>query len=160
MVRVHRDDPASWRIAFRRKRAPKTVQDFDQVPERAERARLGSVGFVSGFVQAHTSSLPSGRLQSAVVEVFGLQESPGFRHSGEEFVYCLSGVLQLVVGDERRTLYPGDSAVFDSKFRHRYESAPENPDPSAKLLMVWYEAEEEGFSIQRDEECEVEYGER
>ncbi|MFX8895391.1 cupin domain-containing protein, partial [Acinetobacter baumannii] len=88
---------------------------------------------------------------------FGLQESAGFRHSGEEFVYCLSGVLQLVVGEEKRVLYPGDSAVFDSKFRHRYESAPENPEPSAKLLMVWYEAEEEGFSIQRDAECEAEY---
>lgn len=154
-VRVHRGDNASWRIAFRRSRAPKSIKDFDPVESSEERKRLGRVGFVTGFVQAHDASLPNGRLQAASLHLYGDQEEPGFRHSGEEFVYCLSGILKLTVGDESFMLGPGDSAVFDSSFRHRYESGlPTGTGEATQALMVWYEGTEEAFAIRPDEECE------
>lgn len=155
IICVHRNDPAKWHIAFRRMRAPKGIKDFDQVADPGERRRLGSVGFVSGFVHTHDAALPNGRLQAATLDLFGDQEEPGFRHSGEEFIYCMSGVLKLTVADETYMLYPGDSAMFDSSYRHRYESGqPLDSTEVTRALMVWYEGNEQAFSIRPDEECE------
>lgn len=55
-------------------------------------------------------------------------------HPGEEFVYVLSGVLRLCVGDkEPMLLRPGDSAYFDSALDHVYVSAGEE---DAHIVVV------------------------
>ena len=151
IIQVHRASNEKWHIAFRRKRAPKAIRDFDLVADSAERVRLGGLGFVSGFVMSHDSVNPSGRLQAATVQLYGEQEEPGFRHSGEEFVYCLAGSVRLTVGAEVQVLAPGDSATFDSSFRHRYEA--DGPEP-ATILMVWYEGAEVASAVAKDHECE------
>lgn len=152
-VRVHRDNPAGWFIAFTRKRAPSRLKDYQVVPSPEERLRLGHVGFVSAFAQTHDCALRNGKIRSAVLEIFGDQERPGFRHSGEEFVYCLAGRLRLTVGGEITILNPGDSATFRAHLRHRYESDLPAGELT-RMLMVWIETEEMREALQHDEECE------
>lgn len=52
------------------------------------------------------------------IEPFLLTISPGdkvahFCHTGQEFVYMLSGTLEFTVGDDTLLLHPGDSLYFD-----------------------------------------------
>jgi transcriptional regulator with XRE-family HTH domain len=155
-VKVSRAGEMPWRIAFRRQRAPRIYKDFDPVPDPEERHRLGNLGFVSGFFETQGSALTGGKLEAAVVELFGDQERPGFRHSGEEFVYCLSGQLRLTVGREVHVLNPGDSATFWSRHRHRYESCLPSPSSEVtRMIMVWYEAPEDEKARAHDDECEA-----
>ena len=42
-------------------------------------------------------------------------------HQGFEFIHVLSGTLQLLIGADQSTLYPGDSIYFDSNVRHGYK---------------------------------------
>jgi transcriptional regulator with XRE-family HTH domain len=154
-VKVSRHSETPWRISFRRDRAPRIYQDFDLAPELNERHRIGNLGFVSGFFQTQGSALTGGKLEAAIVELYGPQERPGFRHSGEEFVYCISGRLRLTVGPEEHILEPGDSATFWSRYRHRYGSAlPLPSDEATRMIMVWYEAPEEETARAHDEECD------
>lgn len=153
-IQVHRGETAPWRIAFRREKAPSIYEDFQPISECQERKRLGRVGFVSGFYQAQGCMLRGGKLQAAVYELFGNQEKAGFRHSGEEFVYCMRGRLRVTVGKTVTVLEPGDSATFWSRYRHRYESdLPADSPESTLLMMVWYEGEEEASSLAEDDEC-------
>jgi transcriptional regulator with XRE-family HTH domain len=43
-------------------------------------------------------------------------------HTGHEFVYCLRGVLEYLVQDERFELQPGDSLLFAAHLRHRWKN--------------------------------------
>ena len=45
-------------------------------------------------------------------------EPPSSTHQGEEFLFVLSGQLEVRVGDEVHRLRPGDSIYFDSRLKH------------------------------------------
>ena len=153
--RVHRQSAAPWRIAFRREKAPSMYQDFAPVEGSDVRKRIGNLGFVTGFLQSLDCQIRDGKLQAALVELYGDQERAGFRHSGEEFVYCLQGRLKLTINSDTLILEPGDSATFRSGFRHRYESdLPLQPGTEpTRMLMVWIEEEEEEMAVMADAEC-------
>jgi transcriptional regulator with XRE-family HTH domain len=53
----------------------------------------------------------------------GAEPSGPFQHDGEEVGVILEGVLELVVGDSRNILHPGDSFFFHSDVTHRYRNA-------------------------------------
>jgi quercetin dioxygenase-like cupin family protein len=58
-----------------------------------------------------------------------------YRHEGEEFVYVLSGTLELTVGDEKRTLNEKDSLRFNSNVDHHLS----NPGGrQTELLVILY----------------------
>ncbi|MFZ4508880.1 MAG: helix-turn-helix domain-containing protein [Fimbriimonas sp.] len=157
--RVHRAKEAKWRVAFRKTKSPSTIVDFEVVEEASERDRIGNLGFVTGFLQSLDCSIRGGKLQSAVVELYGNQERPGFRHSGEEFVMCLQGRLKLSISSHTLLLEPGDSVTFWSRYRHRYESdlpVKAGIEPT-RMLMVWIEQEEEQIAVMADEECEIDH---
>ena len=42
-----------------------------------------------------------------------------YQHEGEEWLYVLQGRLQILLGDQKHELGPGDSAHFDSRIPHR-----------------------------------------
>ncbi len=42
-----------------------------------------------------------------------------YRHEGEEWLYVLSGALQLTLTEDTYTLSPGDAAHFDARLPHR-----------------------------------------
>jgi len=59
----------------------------------------------------------------------------GYRHEGEELVYVLSGELEVVVDQEKRSLAEKESYRFNSNLDHHFS----NPgDVETELLVVLY----------------------
>ena len=56
-------------------------------------------------------------------------------HEGEEFIYVLSGIIEIRYGKEVYTLSEGDSIYYDSVVDHQVYAAGELP---AKILAVVY----------------------
>ena len=44
-------------------------------------------------------------------------------HSGQEFVYCLEGLLSVTIDEDIYVLEPGDSLIFDAYIPHHCENA-------------------------------------
>ena len=55
-------------------------------------------------------------------------------HEGEEFIYVLSGNVQIIYGKDKYDLKPGDSIYYDSIVAHHVHSV----DGNAKILAVVY----------------------
>jgi transcriptional regulator with XRE-family HTH domain len=76
------------------------------------------------------------------VEPFLLTISPQdkegcFRHRGHEFIYILTGKLDLTLGEEKITLRPGDSLYFDPTLPHSLKSLNQKP---ARFLCLFIDA--------------------
>lgn len=56
-------------------------------------------------------------------------------HEGEEFVYVLSGSIEIIYGKETHILEPGDSIYYDSVVEHHIHSAN---GQTGKILAVVY----------------------
>lgn len=56
-------------------------------------------------------------------------------HSGEEYVYVLTGIVTLWLEDRRYTLYPGDSIQIHSNQPHNWAN---NTNKVAELLSINY----------------------
>ena len=56
-----------------------------------------------------------------------------YKHNGEEFVYVLEGILTLYLKDEKKFLYPGDSAHYDSCKKHNWSN---ETNKKVKLLTI------------------------
>jgi uncharacterized cupin superfamily protein len=59
----------------------------------------------------------------------------GYQHEGEEFVYVLTGTVEVVVGDHVNRLGPADSLHFNSGIRHQLRNVAEE---KAELIVVIY----------------------
>jgi quercetin dioxygenase-like cupin family protein len=62
-------------------------------------------------------------------------EGVGYQHEGEEFVYVLSGSVEIAVGEHINVLEEGDSLHFNSGIRHRMRNVS---DTRAEMLVVVY----------------------
>jgi len=59
----------------------------------------------------------------------------GYQHEGEEFVYVLTGKIEIIVGDHVNRLKKGDSLHFNSGIRHQMKNVA---DETTELLVVIY----------------------
>ena len=59
----------------------------------------------------------------------------GYQHEGEEFVYVLSGNMEIIVGEHVNKLKSGDSLHFNSGIRHKMKNIGKE---KAELLVVIY----------------------
>ncbi len=59
----------------------------------------------------------------------------GYQHQGEEFVYVLSGKVEITVGDHVNSLKTADSLHFNSGIQHHMRNVG---DEDAELLVVIY----------------------
>jgi uncharacterized cupin superfamily protein len=59
----------------------------------------------------------------------------GYQHEGEEFVYVLSGQVEISVGDHVNRLGPTDSLHFNSAIQHHMRNVGKE---DAELLVVIY----------------------
>lgn len=59
----------------------------------------------------------------------------GYQHEGEEFVYVLSGKVEIIVGDNRNSLEKDDSLHFNSAIKHQLRNIG---DDTAELIVVIY----------------------
>ena len=62
-------------------------------------------------------------------------EGVGYRHEGEEFVYVLSGKVEVSVGDHVNRLGPNDSLHFNSGIQHNLKNVGSEV---AELIVVIY----------------------
>jgi transcriptional regulator with XRE-family HTH domain len=67
-------------------------------------------------------------------------------HSGQEFVYCLSGTLVYWVEKVEYLLEVGDSLIFESHLPHRWENRGDNP---ARAILVIRPSDVDDRSITR-----------
>jgi transcriptional regulator with XRE-family HTH domain len=56
-------------------------------------------------------------------------------HGGEEFIYVLEGEMEVIFGNHRDVLLPGDSIYFESSIPHRVQCHQEKV---TKILAVLY----------------------
>ena len=113
---------------------------------RAEdRERDRSISFSNGAADArkHMEYHPlaqqkAGRHMEPFVIDINPEDAPDFQlsaHEGEEFIYVMSGEVEIVYGKETYTLKEGDSIFYDSIVKHHVHGAP---GKSAKILAVVY----------------------
>lgn len=83
------------------------------------------------------ASKPSRHMEPFVIDVVpGVVERSGrSSHEGEEFLYVLSGSLEIEYGREVHVLWPGDSIYFESIVPHEVRTHGAAP---ARLLAVVY----------------------
>jgi len=76
-------------------------------------------------------------LKAFLIKIDAMQEHKGvgYQHEGEEFVYVLSGKIEIMVGDHLNTLKKGDSLHFNSGIRHQLKNIDKK---KAELLVVIY----------------------
>ena len=89
---------------------------------------------------AYTTLTPGAEnkhLKAFRVTIEAQQDHKGvdYHHEGEEFVYVLSGKIEVAVGEHINTLEKGDSLHFNSGIRHKLKSVS---DEKAELIVVIY----------------------
>jgi quercetin dioxygenase-like cupin family protein len=89
---------------------------------------------------AYTTLTPGAEnkhLKAFRVTIDAMQEHKGvgYQHEGEEFVYVLSGKIEVMVGAHINTLKKGDSLHFNSGVRHQLKNIDKT---KAELLVVIY----------------------
>ncbi len=70
-----------------------------------------------------------------VVEAGAHHDGVSYRHEGEEFVYVLSGQVEVQVGEHVNVLKPGGSLHFNSAVQHDLRNTGEK---DAELIVVVY----------------------
>jgi len=85
------------------------------------------------------SNAKSGRhMEPFVIQIAPVQEGVDFvlsTHEGEEFIYCLEGIVEIKYGTETYILEEGDSIYYDSIVAHHVHAGGEQ---GAKILAVVY----------------------
>ncbi len=59
----------------------------------------------------------------------------GYQHEGEEFIYVLKGTVEVMVGENRNVLSPGESLHFNSSITHKLRNLSAE---KAEMLVVLY----------------------
>lgn len=69
------------------------------------------------------------------IEAMQNHKGVGYQHEGEEFIYVLSGNIEVVVGDHVNVLKKNDSLHFNSGIRHMLRNIGKS---KAELIVVVY----------------------
>ena len=120
-----RQEPVREQIVFRK------AAERSRVPFlRGLLEGLGGESFV-GRVEAFLLTLESG----------GSSGPHGMLHTGHELVFCLRGVIEYEVENQRYTLEPGDSLIFAAQLLHRWRN-PTNHVANAIIVISAFEDSE------------------
>lgn len=111
----------------------------------ADREANTSISFSNGATDArkHMEYHPlaqqkAGRHMEPFVIDINPEQNPEFQlsaHEGEEFIFVMSGEVEIIYGKDKYTLHEGDSIFYDSIVKHHVHGAP---GKSAKILAVVY----------------------
>jgi transcriptional regulator with XRE-family HTH domain len=87
-------------------------------------------------IESLGSGLPNQQLEPFKMIVSPNSENilESVSHSGEEFVYCLSGRLEYIVGNETFILEPGDRLLFKASQPHCWRNLGKEP---AEVMLVF-----------------------
>jgi len=111
----------------------------------ADREANTSISFSNGATDArkHMEYHPlaqqkAGRHMEPFVIDINPEQNPEFQlsaHEGEEFIFVMSGEVEIIYGKDKYALHEGDSIFYDSIVKHHVHGAP---GKSAKILAVVY----------------------
>lgn len=111
----------------------------------ADREANTSISFSNGATDArkHMEYHPlaqqkAGRHMEPFVIDINPEQNPEFQlsaHEGEEFIFVMSGEVEIIYGKDKYALHEGDSIFYDSIVNHHVHGAP---GKSAKILAVVY----------------------
>lgn len=111
----------------------------------ADREKQSTISFSNGAADArrHMEYHPlaqqkAGRHMEPFIIDINPSEEHNFQlsaHEGEEFIYVMQGVVEIVYGKDTFTLNEGDSIFYDSIVKHHVHGVP---GKSAKILAVVY----------------------
>ncbi len=96
-----------------------------EVVRKGERKVIPRVISRAGTSQGYSYESLSFRKQNKKMEPFLLSvtektaEENTYSHDGEEFLFIMKGVAEMLLDDERVTLQEGDCVYFDSSMKHR-----------------------------------------
>lgn len=89
-------------------------------------------------------------LFSQQLEPFRMVINPGvgnvsdpISHSGEEFIHCLEGVIEYMIGDRMFHLEQGDSLLFDATQQHAYR----NSSPTPAIILLVFQATQDNARV-------------
>ena len=123
------------------------LDDSDELGPVVCRAaeRTGSISFSNDAVDSRKNmeyhslaKQKAGRHMEPFVIDIHPSEEKNFKlsaHEGEEFIYVMSGEVEIDYGKEKYILTEGDSIFYDSIVKHHVHGAP---GKSAKILAVVY----------------------
>lgn len=113
---------------------------FRQEPQRQEivyrpAAERSRVPIQSGLWEGLGGDAFIGRMEPFIIALeAGCSSGPfGMLHSGNEFVFCVSGQVEYEVDQEKFTLSAGDTLLFSAQHRHRWLNTGQ---VTAELLVV------------------------
>lgn len=69
------------------------------------------------------------------IEAMREHKGVGYQHEGEEFIYVVSGKIEVAVGDHLNTLKKGESLHFNSSIKHKLKNIGKK---DAELVVVVY----------------------
>jgi quercetin dioxygenase-like cupin family protein len=69
------------------------------------------------------------------IEPRSTHEGVSYQHLGEEFIYVLKGKIEVMVGENKNSLGPGDALHFNSSIVHRLRNISSE---KADLLVILY----------------------
>ena len=109
----------------------------EQDPSIADRIKASSKRTDNYAYKTLTPGVEKKHLKAFQITIDPMQDHSGvsYQHEGEEFVYVLSGKIQVLVGDNVNILDEGDSLHFNSGIRHKLRNLSEE---SALLVVVLY----------------------
>ncbi len=123
--------------AFFRNLPPKNEIVFRKATERTR------VPFLRGIWEGLGGEFFVGRMEPFMLTLeSGATSGPfGIVHSGHEFVLCIRGQLEYLVGSKRFFLESGDSLLFSANLRHRWRN-PGKTVTNAVFVLAGFEQDE------------------
>lgn len=124
------------------------LDDYDELGPAISRKEeySKSISFSTKDLSSHRhmdyyslSPTKAGRhMEPFVIQIEPVDEGVDFvlsTHEGEEFIYCLDGIVEIQYGNETYILEEGDSIYYDSIIAHHVHAGGQG---SARILAVIY----------------------
>jgi transcriptional regulator with XRE-family HTH domain len=109
----------------------------EQEASRSSRARAYAKRTDDYAYTTLTPGAENKHLKAFRIFIDPMQDHKGveYYHEGEEFVYVLTGKIEVMVGDHLNTLKENESLLFNSAIRHKLKNLGKK---KAELLVVLY----------------------
>ncbi len=111
-----------------------------------ESGKRSQTTFPQGIFEDLGGGLALGEATPLLMTLYSNHESDPHPivHTGQEFVYCLTGKMVFWVDDVEYTLEPGDSLIFEAQLPHRCENCE---DEDARAILVICPADQDDRSV-------------
>lgn len=124
---------------------------FRQEPHREEivfrkSSERTRIPFMRGLLEGLGGESFTGRVDAFLLtlENGGSSGPHGMIHTGQELVFCLRGVIEYDVDNNRFLLEPGDSLLFSSQRMHRWRNPGGNTANALVVISAFEENERPG----------------